>query len=90
MLDFILFLLVFVVLIRVIAIVAMMWKVNGAYILPYIILLFVLILMASCNKQDDPLFYPCKDGSCDSVFYVDSPGSYQDNNGYWHVEYWGT
>jgi hypothetical protein len=80
---------ILLVLIRLIAIVAMMWKINGIDILPHLILLGGLLFLTSCDKQDNIDFYPCKDGSCDSVFYVDSPGSYQDNNGYWHVEYWG-
>jgi hypothetical protein len=91
MLDFILFLLVFVVLIRVVAIVAMMWKVNGTDILPYIILLFVLILMASCSKEDINLS-PCLDENCEVFYEIDSkvsPGVYQDTNGYWHVKHRG-
>ena len=89
MLDFILFLFAFVILVKLVAIVAMIWKIGGEEVLPYLLLLGVLIFLASCTKLDDPLFYPCKDGKCDSVFYVDSPEAYLDNNGYWHVEYWG-
>jgi hypothetical protein len=89
MLDFIVFLFTFVILVRLIAIVAMMWKINGLNILPHLLLLGGMIFLASCEKQDSVDFYPCKDGGCDSVFFVDSPNSYQDDNGYWHVKYWG-
>ena len=80
---------IILVLIKLIAIVAMMWKVNGIDILPHLILLGGLLFLASCEKQDNIDFYPCKDGNCDSVFYIDSPQSYIDDNGYWHVKYWG-
>jgi len=34
--------------------------------------------------------YPCKDGRCDSVFYVDEPkNSRLDENNYWRVPYQG-
>lgn len=80
---------ILLVLVRLITIVAMMWKVNGIDILPHLILLGGLLFLASCEKQDNIDFYPCKDGNCDSVFYIDSPQSYIDDNGYWHVKYWG-
>lgn len=90
MFDFIIFLFVFVVLVKLVSIVAIIWKVNGVEILPHILLLLGLLFLVSCSKAyDDYEPYPCKDGRCDSVFYVDSPKSYIDNNGYWHVEYWG-
>jgi hypothetical protein len=34
----------------------------------------------------------CLDGSCDAEFFIDEqvqPNAYQDNNGYWHIEYYG-
>ena len=77
------------ILVKLIAIVAMMWKINEEDILVPIVLLISLLFLGSCAKQDSIDFYPCKDGNCDSVFYVDSPQSYLDDNGYWHVKYWG-
>ena len=48
-------------------------------------------LLASCSKEEiNP--YPCLDGECNTFFEIDplvSPGVYQDNNGYWHVEHQG-
>ena len=50
-------------------------------------------LLASCSKEEiNPYAYPCLDGDCDTVFYIDplvSPGVYEDENGYWHVEHQG-
>jgi hypothetical protein len=34
----------------------------------------------------------CLEGSCDAEFFIDEqvqPNAYQDNNGYWHIEYYG-
>ena len=80
---------IILVLVRLIAIVAMMWKIDREEVFPHLLLLISLLFLASCEKQDDVDFYPCKDGNCDSVFFVDSEKSYQDAKGYWHVEYWG-
>ena len=48
-------------------------------------------LLASCSKEEiNP--YPCLDGECNTFFEIDplvSPGVYQDDNGYWHVEHQG-
>jgi len=56
----------------------------------YIYTFLFLYTLIGCSKLDEPIFYPCKDGKCDSVFYVDVPyGSYLDNNGYWRVPYQG-
>lgn len=91
MLDFILFLLVFVLLVKMVAVVAMMWKIRGKDILPHILLLILLILICSCNK-DDIFTSPCLSGDCEAFFQIDelvSPGVYQDNNGYWHVKHSG-
>lgn len=46
----------------------------------------------ACSPEEQPDPYPCLDGNCDSFFEIDplvSPGVYQDNNGYWHIEYQG-
>jgi hypothetical protein len=56
----------------------------------YIYTFLFLYSLIGCSKLDEPIFYPCKDGRCDSVFYVDEPkNSYLDNNNYWRVPYRG-
>ena len=50
------------------------------------------ILLASCSKEDILNPYPCIDGDCNAYFYIDEqvqPNAYQDNNGYWHIEFRG-
>lgn len=82
---------VILALIRLIAIVAMMWKVNGIDILPHLILLGGLLFLASCTK-DDINTSPCIDGNCDTFFEIDkqvSPNAYKDSNGYWHIPHEG-
>lgn len=70
------------ILIRQLSTIAMMWKVNGIEMIPHMIVLFILILFASCTK--DELFYPiCADGDCNAQFYIDYP---QDENGYYHID----
>ena len=50
-------------------------------------------LLTSCSKEEiNPYNYPCLDGDCNSYFEIDplvSPGVYQDENGYWHIEHQG-
>ena len=49
-------------------------------------------LLWACSSEETVLPYPCLDGNCNTEFYIDplvSPGVYQDNNGYWHIEYQG-
>ena len=55
-----------------------------------ILILWFGFLLVSCSKEEiNP--YPCL-GDCDTSFYIDplvSPGVYQDENGYWHIEHQG-
>lgn len=57
---------------------------------------FIYITLISflwaCSPEGLIKPYPCVDGDCESFFQIDpqvSPGVYQDNNGYWHIEYYG-
>ena len=58
-----------------------------------IIALLVLSFFTSCiedNFLDKP--YPCLDGKCSTYFEIDpkvSPGVYQDNNGFHHIQHHG-
>ena len=59
-----------------------------------ILLVTSVLIFTSCAEEHDDNYYPhaCVDQHCDSVFFVDpevQPGSYLDNNGYWHIEYRG-
>lgn len=57
-------------------------------------LLFIIgigFLLASCSKEEIAP-YPCLDGDCDALFFIDElvqPNAYQDDNGYWHIEFYG-
>lgn len=56
-------------------------------------LVFILIIgiFISCSEDIEDS-YPCLDGDCNSFFEIDplvSPGVYKDNNGYWHVKFYG-
>lgn len=45
----------------------------------------------ACSPEEITLDV-CVDGSCDAQFYIDElvqPNAYQDNNGYWHIEFYG-
>lgn len=45
----------------------------------------------ACSPEELIENYPCI-GDCDTAFYIDplvSPGVYQDNNNYWHIEHQG-
>lgn len=91
MLEYLLFLFVFVLLVRLVAVVAMIWKIGGEDVLPYLLLLVLLIFLASCTK-DDINISPCIDGNCDAFFEIDkqvSPNAYKDSNGYWHIPHEG-
>ena len=57
---------------------------------------FIYITLISflwaCSPEELIKPYPCVDGDCNSFFQIDpqvSPGVYQDENGYWHIEYYG-
>jgi hypothetical protein len=55
-------------------------------------LILIGFFLASCSKEEIYLSSPCLDGNCDSFFEIDplvSPGVYQDQNGYWHIEHQG-
>ena len=57
-------------------------------------LLFLIgvgFLLTSCSKEEITP-YPCLDGDCSINFEIAplvSPGVYQDENGYWHIEHQG-
>tara|TARA_R100000482_G_scaffold37758_1_gene12910 strand:+ start:27 stop:674 length:648 start_codon:yes stop_codon:yes gene_type:complete len=49
-------------------------------------------LLASCSVEDNLNPYPCLDGNCNTFYTLDEtvqPNAYQDQNGYWHIEYYG-
>ena len=52
---------------------------------------YFLISLFFLGCEEDRYYpYPCKDGKCDSVFFVDEPkNSRLDENGYWRVPYQG-
>jgi len=57
-------------------------------------LIYILIISFfwACSPEELIKPYPCLDGDCNSFFEIDplvSPGVYQDNNGYWHIEHQG-
>jgi hypothetical protein len=75
-------LLVTLILIRQLSTVAMMWKVNGIFMLPHLIVLTLLLVFASCTKED--LKPPtCTDGDCNGYLELPYP---IDENGYYHVD----
>ena len=46
----------------------------------------------ACSPEELISPYPCLDENCDVYFEIDplvSPGVYQDDNGYWHIEHQG-
>tara|TARA_R110002012_G_scaffold192855_1_gene360458 strand:+ start:459 stop:1100 length:642 start_codon:yes stop_codon:yes gene_type:complete len=48
-------------------------------------------LLAACSKEDITLGV-CVDGDCNAQFFIDEqvqPNAYQDENGYWHIEFYG-
>ena len=50
-----------------------------------------VFLLASCSKEDITLGV-CVDGDCTARFFIDElvqPDAYQDENGYWHIEFYG-
>ena len=69
------------ILIRQIATVLVMWKINGISILPHVVILFLLILLGSCSREE---IKPdvCINGDCDSFFQTNYT---IDKNGYYKV-----
>jgi hypothetical protein len=56
-----------------------------------LIYIILIGIFWACSPEDtmEPV---CVDGSCDAKFYIDElvqPDAYQDNNGYWHIFYYG-
>lgn len=57
-----------------------------------LIYILVISFFWACSPEELIKPYPCIDGSCGAVFEIDtlvSPNTYQDANGYWHIEYYG-
>ncbi|MDB4300323.1 hypothetical protein N9923_00970 [bacterium] len=57
-----------------------------------LIYILVISFFWACSPEELIKPYPCIDGSCGVIFKIDtlvSPNTYQDANGYWHVEYYG-
>ena len=54
--------------------------------------LISIICLFACSKEVMLDSYPCIDGDCNALIQLDplvSPGVYQDDNGYWNIEYNG-
>ena len=57
-----------------------------------LIYITLISFLWACSPEELIKPYPCVDGDCNSFFQIDpqvSPGVYQDENGYWHIEYYG-
>ena len=57
-----------------------------------LLILGISFLLASCSKEEINPSSTCIDGDCNGRFYIDElvqPNAYQDDNGYWHIEYYG-
>ena len=57
-----------------------------------LLLLFIPIVFACSGDEINTSPYPCLDGNCDAFFEIDplvSPGVFQDERGYWHIEHQG-
>lgn len=58
----------------------------------YFIYITIVSFFWACSPEEISSPYPCLDGDCGTYFEIDplvSPGVYQDNNGYWHIEHQG-
>ena len=57
----------------------------------HLLILLICGLFISCEKKYEKYYpYPCSDGNCHDVFFVNVPfDSYLDKNGYWRVKYQG-
>ncbi len=54
-------------------------------------ILFFIFLLFGCSS-DDETQQVCIDGSCNGEFWIDTlghPGTYQDNQGVWHIKHAG-
>ena len=57
----------------------------------FLLILGFSFLLASCSEEEI-ITYPCLGGDCDNEFWIDTnvnPGSYLDEDGYWHVPHSG-
>ena len=57
----------------------------------FILIIIAAISLCSCSSDDESQVV-CIDGSCDANFWIDTlghPGTYQDNNGVWHIKHAG-
>ena len=66
------------------------WKYVKQFI-TFISVYAILILLTSCSKEDIDL-NPCVTGDCDFIMQIDKtsqPDSYLDDNGYYHVVFYG-
>ena len=57
-----------------------------------LIYITLISFLWACSPEELIKPYPCVDGDCNSFFQIDpqvSPGVYQDENGYWNIEYYG-
>ena len=57
-----------------------------------IAILISIFCLFACSKEVMFDSYPCADGDCNALIQLDplvSPGVYQDDNGYWNIEYNG-
>ena len=57
----------------------------------FLLILGFSFLLASCSEEEI-ITYPCQGGDCDNEFWIDTnvnPGSYLDEDGYWHVPHSG-
>ena len=57
-----------------------------------LLILGIGFLLAGCSKEGVITPYPCLDGDCNINFEIDplvSPGVYEDENGYFHIEHQG-
>ena len=51
-----------------------------------------ILFLAACSKEEILEGDVCLTGDCEAVFYIDTtlqPDLYQDDNGYYHINYWG-
>ena len=57
-----------------------------------LLLLFIPIVFTCSEEEINTPPYPCLNGNCSAFFEIDplvSPGVFQDERGYWHIEHQG-